>query len=176
MHNPISMTTGKKGLAAKQIPTPEDEAAAGRYLDEHDNFQIPAMAVKKCIVSGAKGMRIAKQAATSVLMGTVFPAEEWYPLLDVKTLKPMKGDRYVIDTRRVVVDGNGIMRSRPKITGWACKVSFELDDLITDEVVLECLSRGGPRIGILDYRPQKSGWFGRFTAQLLAEKPINSKK
>jgi len=169
MHSPSGMKSSgePKTIATKSIPTPEVEAAAGRYVTQDGYFWIPTQGIKNCMVSGAAGRRIGKRAATSVLKGTVFPLEDETIVLDQKTLKPMKADRYTVDMRRVTVDKKGIIRSRPRVTDWAAKVVFELDDMIPDDIVVECLNMGGRTIGILDYRPEKSGSFGRFKAELV---------
>lgn len=170
MHNPETMSRnghGKGGLGTKQIPSAEDEAAASRYLTEDGYFWVPTQAFKSCLVSASKGRRINKMAATSVLKGTVFPAEDRTFLLDAKNGKPLKGDHYEVDVRRAVVQGSGIPRARAKVSGWSCKVVLELDELITDNLILECLNLGGRTVGICDFRPATGGPFGRFTATLL---------
>src|SRR4030095_2562446 len=168
MHNPAAMSKNghSKGLGTKIIPTAEEEAKASRYLTDDGKFWVPTQGFKSCLVSGATGRRINKRAATSVLKGTVFPVEDRVIILDAKG-KPMSGDNYEIDTRRAVVDKSGIPRSRAKVSGWSCKLQLELDELITDDLVEECLNMGGRTVGILDYRPEKGGPFGRFTAKLM---------
>jgi len=170
MHNPSSMTNGSSSnkLGSKVIPTPAEEAAASRYLtDDGAHLWVPCEGVKACAVSGAKGRRIGKNFATTIIRGTVFPAEDRSILLDAKTLKPIKSDSYEIDTRRARVNEAGILRSRAKISNWAAKIPFEIDELVSPDIVLECLNLGGRTCGLLDFRPECGGPFGRFSAKLL---------
>src|SRR5262249_27699679 len=103
MHNPAAMGLGANaGLGAKKIPTPQEEAEAGRYVDGDGNFYFPSQAFKSAAVSGGKGQRIGKQFATGVLKGTIFCTEDTVQILDAKTLKPMKASKYDIDIRRAV--------------------------------------------------------------------------
>jgi hypothetical protein len=103
------------------------------------------------------------------LKATIFPAEEWTTLLDPKTRKPIKGDQYVVDTRRAVVQRNGVLRSRPKILAWVCVVTFEVDETIGGSQLLEDIGNlAGRMVGIGDFRPEKGGPFGRYAVRLLS--------
>ena len=74
-------------------------------------------------------------------------------------------DEYSIDSRRVVIKATSgsIVRHRPRIDDWS--VSFELDYdtlLLSIDQVREIVDNGGRRIGVLDFRPEKKGPYGRF--------------
>ncbi|HEU0180317.1 MAG TPA: hypothetical protein VFV58_39275 [Blastocatellia bacterium] len=170
MHNPSAMSGSKHGkLDTKKVPEPEDEAAAGRYLDEKGNFVFPTVAVKAAIASGGKGRRIGKLSALGVLKATIFPLDEYFQILDAKG-KPMSGKSYTVDTRRVVLNKTiGIMRSRPKIENWRAVVNLEVDDTIVEnlKMIEEIGNLAGRMVGIGDYRPEKGGPFGRFSLRLL---------
>lgn len=163
MHNPAAMQqTRDKGLGRKRIPTPEDEAAEGLYKTVSGDFYVPAIAVRNAMLTGAKGSRIARRAAMPILAAAVIMAEEEFPLTD-EADKPIK--RYGIDTRRAVVQKQGIMRSRPRIDlPWRVHGSFLFDDNVVDSArpVEDALRNAGLTVGLLDYRPEKRGWFGRF--------------
>lgn len=176
-HNPASMGVSTQGKldTTKKIPTPEEEAKAGRYLTpDGQYFQMPCEAFKRAFVSGGVGRRIDKRAATSVLRSAVFPAEDWVTLLDPKTKKPLPAAKYEIDSRRVSLPGQkgakvSVIRSRPKLLSWACNVVFEVDDVIANHKVLEEIGNmAGRMVGVGDYRPEKGGPFGRFTVKLVA--------
>ena len=170
MHNPASMYYSAEGeLAQKKIPTAEEEAAASRYVTEDNLLYIPAQGIRNSIVSGGKGRRIGKLAAPTVLRAGVFPAEDRAILQDAKTGKPMTGDQYVIDVRRVVLKkSGGIMRARAKVSNWMFKVAFEVDALVSDGLIEEAGNIAGRIVGLLDYRPEKSGPFGRYKMKLIS--------
>jgi len=73
-----------------------------------------------------------------------------------------------IDTRRVTIQRQGILRSRPKISDWGCVLEFEYDEeLIQPELIASVLENAGKSPGVGDYRVGKKGPFGRFTVELM---------
>jgi hypothetical protein len=165
MHNPTSMRQAGKGLSRKQIPTPEEEAAAARYLLEDGKFCVPSVAVRNCILNGAKGFKIGKTAAWQVLSGAITIEDEWFPLLDEKW-EPMPGDKYTVDIRRAVVQRQGILRARPRIASWGVVAWFGFNEEAASlDQVKGVLINAGSYVGLLDYRPEKKGWFGKFTVE-----------
>jgi len=79
-----------------------------------------------------------------------------------------KAEDWEIDTRRVVVQKNGILRSRPKITDWRCVLELEFDDETMEPTLMAAvLSHAGRFPGVGDYRVGKKGAFGRFSVELL---------
>ena len=169
-NNPASMgksASGPKG--EKQIPTPEVEAAIKAY-QVNGQYVFPGIGVRNSYVGAAGAWKVKlpgstrKISARSVLACTrVEP--ELIPILDAKTGKPIA--KYEIDTRRAVVQRiNGVLRSRPKFKNWRldCEIVFD-DANLSEETVQQLfgiLGDAGSRIGIGDYRPAKSGWFGTF--------------
>ena len=99
-------------------------------------------------------------------------------------------DEYEIDTRRAVVQRAAVMRSRPLIvTPWSATIEFEFDpdpligasgpdddeDLLkAGGVFLDALRVGGSRLGLGDYRPEKSGPFGKFTVKSMSVERYDS--
>jgi len=68
--------------------------------------------------------------------------------------------------------GSTDMRYRPQIDSWKANLSFEIDaDLMQVSDLLVLLERAGFGAGLLEWRPQKGGEFGRF--ELDAEVPLN---
>lgn len=169
MHNPRGMAASSAGeLSVKSVPPPDVEAAAARYLLPDGNFYIPAVAVRRCLIAGGTGYRIGKVGAPGVLSGAIGLLVSEFPLLDGDK-KPYPGDRYSIDTRRVVLSPTraravGILRSRPRIEcPWMLEAVFEIDSVLCSlENVKMALERAGRAVGLLDFRPASGGWFGKF--------------
>ncbi|MBA7697276.1 hypothetical protein ES703_105939 [subsurface metagenome] len=165
MHNPAgSMPTdaAKQKLGRKRIPAPEDEAKAGRYLLPDGNFYVPAIAVRNCLLTATRGQLINRRSALPFISGGVLMLDEFFPLY--RDGEPIQGDDYTIDIRRAVVQGQGIMRPRPRIElPWQLEAIFEYDKDVVDLSVIRAVAeRGGRTVGLLDYRVEKKGWFGRF--------------
>ena len=65
---------------------------------------------------------------------------------------------------RVVVKNSGILKTRAMFElSWGCRFTLDCDDELVDRQMLEAwLDIAGRRIGLGDWRPEKSGDFGRF--------------
>ena len=164
-HNPAAMLAPKSGGARKkEIPTPEDEAASGAY--EHPSgFGLPSFAFRGCILVACKGKKIGKVGAATVISGAVDVVDDMCLLEDPETGSPLTD--YVIDRRRVMVQRNGVIRSRPKFDPWGCCLRLQLDlDYTEPQVVLDLLNDGGIKCGVGDFRPDKKGPFGKFQAEI----------
>jgi hypothetical protein len=155
MHNPEGMRS--KPTGRKQIPTPADEAAAGRYLmPDRKTLALKADHIHRALEIAARGFRVrAREALGPYVTGSITIAPD---LISLKT------EKYTIDTRRVVIQKAGVMRSRPVV--WPWKAAFELhydDEVLSPEFMVgvfreDVMKRCGKAIGLLDYRPK----FGRF--------------
>lgn len=165
MHNPQNMGTNTGDpIKRKKIPTPEEEAKEFRYVQD-GNLYVPAVAVRNAILDGAKGYRIGKMGAATILSGAVVLIQETFPLLRNGAL--LDENSYEIDTRRVVIQKQGIMRSRAMIAlPWEVDCTFDFNEELANLKHVEtALIAAGQIIGLLDYRPEKRGWFGRFGTQ-----------
>lgn len=118
---------------------------------------IPGICVQRALVNGAtyskgKGRASLQKAAAACLLATP------------EHLGLGRAD-YDIDSRPVVVPATKgrVMRHRPRIDEW--KVSFDLeydDTLLSAKQVRQIVDDTGRNVGLLDFRPEKKGPFGRF--------------
>lgn len=171
MHNPAgSMTPGRPEAKGpkKRIPTPEEEAELGTYRDNQGKLLFPALGVRSCLINGGTGYRVGKRGARSILMGALFDVtsvdgnSEWLPLLS-ESGEPLVD--YTIDLRRCVVQKSGIIRARPRLDQWRIDANIQYDsEHVASEALLDFLGRAGTFVGLGDFRPQRSGPFGRFSA------------
>ena len=74
-------------------------------------------------------------------------------------------------TAPVVVNGKRILRTRAKFDcPWSVVGVADVDEELVDKAKLTAwLARGGRRIGLGDWRPEKSGVFGRFDVEGVIE-------
>lgn len=164
-HNPGSMVHGSIMKVGRKQDTPAEEAEKGLYRVT-GGYGIPAISLRAALLSGCKGVKVGKVGLMSVIAPAVVHTEEFCTLLDPKTKKPLVD--YKIDTRRVgMPSGGSVVRCRPRFEEWACRVTFEVDvDYVPDtKVVLQYLNVGGIKAGVGDYRPECTGWFGKFKAE-----------
>ena len=135
----------------------EEQAEISCYRDpETKELYIPGDAIQRALVSAAtyskgKGRAtLQKNAAACVL---VTPERV---SLGVK--------KYVIDSRGVVnpPTRGRIIRHRAKLEEWEATFDLEYDDtLLTEPQVRQIVDDMGRRVGLLDFRPEKKGAFGR---------------
>ena len=167
-NNPAKMATqGSDGLkSGKKIYVAADEAEAAVYRNEQGEIIVPAIAFRAALFRAATNRKIGKLSAKSAVAGSIFPVETEVQLVNAKTNKAIKD--YKIHSCRAVVNKAGIIRVRPMIENWACDLVLEVDtEMIPNvAVITELLNIAGKIAGIMDWRPEKLGTFGRFTAKL----------
>lgn len=167
-HNPLAMHDEE--LIKKSNPKPEEEAPAYRYLTADDVPYHPCEAFRKALIDAGVNVKIGGRAATTTLQRTVHQLHDiavLYPGVDAE--EPHGPDDWELDVRTVVVQGNRIVRGRPKWMAWSTDVEFEFyEDEIEAEVIPEFMERAGRIEGVGDYRPSsragsgRGGPFGRF--------------
>lgn len=166
----------------KHIPSPAEEAEAGAYRLPSRQLYLPSDAFRSALIDGASGFMMKlpgksrAQSVSKLISVCAFTIDETCPLIDPDTGSALT--EYVIDTRRAVVQGAGIMRSRPRIEQWATTVSLEYDpSQINVQALHEYMTLAGKIVGVGDYRPRPPQWakgrggpYGRFAVELLADR------
>lgn len=167
-HNPAGMQQASNKAKTKKIDTPADEAQKGLYIDADGNYCIPSIAFRNALLTGLKGKKIGKVGAATVIQPAVFNADELTVIRDPETWKPTKD--YVVDSRRAMVQRQGIVRNRPRFNRWGCIVTFLLDpEVVSAEQIAEHLNEAGTTTGVGDFRIEKRGQFGSFTATIMED-------
>jgi len=72
---------------------------------------------------------------------------------------------YRIDSRNVTIPATGgrIVRHRPVLDKWTVEFTLAYDEtLISDQELREVVDATGSRVGVLEFRPERKGSFGRF--------------
>jgi len=172
MHNPAGMSHVDGAPSRKQVPLPAEEAERSAYRLPSGQLYLKGEAFRGSLLKAASGYRIAKTSAKTVFAAGVFILEEECPLVHPKTNKPLHD--YVIDTRRAVVQGNGVLRSRARVNEWATTVNIEYDEeIVTPEIILRFFRRAGQFVGVGDQRPgapKTPGQFGTYAVELVRDK------
>lgn len=172
MNNPAAMRMKTDELTkGKNIPTAEEAAAASAYRDAEGNLAGQILAVHSSILRGSLGLKLGKVSAKRALQAALSYSYDhrFMPLLDPDTNKPLR--EYTVHTVRAVVMNAGILRSRAMVERWAMVATFEIDEThATAEQVLSVLNIAGRAVGLGDWRPDKGGIYGRFTAELVDAK------
>ncbi len=136
----------------------DEQAELAAYRDpETGELYIPAVAIQRCLIAAAgysKGKgRASLQKQTAAC---VYVAPERVSL-GTKT--------YKIDARPVVIPATKgrVMRFRPRLDEWSAVIEVEYDEnLLTEVQMRQIVDDAGSRVGLLDFRPERKGPFGRF--------------
>lgn len=150
-------------------PSVEEEAESGAYRLADGGLFVPGGAVREALITASGGYEVQvagkkrKQPLWQVMAATVFLPQPEIPLH--RGGNPIT--TYEIDLRRVVVGRAGVVRARPMIPlPWQLEVEIEYDagQWASTEMIVEMLNNAGRYPGLLEFRPEKGGTFGRFEA------------
>jgi hypothetical protein len=140
------------------VNSSQDRAEVAAYRDpDTEELYVPGVAFQRCLISAAvysKGRGRASLQKPVAACVTVSPERA---SLGVK--------QYNIDSRPVVISATKgrIVRHRPRLDRRSTVFSIEYDDeLLTEQQLRQVVDDAGSRVGLLDFRPEKKGPFGRF--------------
>ncbi len=146
-------------IEAVEKKTPEEQAELATYRDPAGALYVPGINIQRALIAGAtyskgKGRgSLQKSAAACIRI-----SPERVPL----DAPP----DFAIDSRPVVVPATKgrVIRHRPRFDKWALSFEIEYEDvLLTEAQMRRIVDDTGQRVGLLDFRPEKKGPFGRFS-------------
>lgn len=151
------ITTGKKTY------NDEEEARLRCYRDDDGNYVHPAEGFIKSMLRAATGKKFGKVSAPGIIKGAVFLAEQQCIILDAKGNPATK---YTIDRRPVVVGKARVLRCRPQWSPWQMDLALDIDTaLVSPDMIRDVLALAGRTVGVGDYRPEKTGGYGRYRCE-----------
>ncbi len=139
----------------KKSPAEQAELAAYRDLGSNELY-IPGIAVQRALIAAAA---YSKGKGRSSLQKPVAACVQISPerlLLGVHD--------YSIDSRPVVVPATKgrVLRHRPRLDEWCVECIVSWDPLLLkEEEMRRIFDDMGSRVGLLDFRPERKGPFGR---------------
>ena len=147
----------------KLKPSEQAEISAYRHPDTKELY-IPGVNIQRALVSAAtyskgKGrVSLAKQAAACLLVN---PERV---ILHSSTSNGSGVKEYQLDSRPVVIAATKgrIVRHRPRLDDWKAQFEIEYDEtLLSEKDVRAIVDNMGSRVGLLEFRPERKGPFGR---------------
>lgn len=148
----MAETQSKAAKKAKEKRNPEKEFEAAKYKDAEGRDCILAVAIKKAIVNAARNLDNVKMTE---LRQQIFVRGERVPIVYEKCV--MREDMVRLK------NGNPDLRYRPSYQGWSATFEVEWDaGKLEINQVLHFLQIAGFSVGIHEWRPERSGDFGRF--------------
>lgn len=157
--------TRKKGsnrTASDAARIKELETLVSLWLaDDSTTPTIPPEALRSCIETAARKLKQGPQVREGLTVTEVKSFDYDRKKYGTTPRKLVKTTQFTVP---VVVPRSGrILRTRAKFDEWTCTFEVEADDELVDKKQLQTwLDIGGRRIGLGDWRPEKSGHYGRF--------------
>ena len=145
----------KKSRKVMKNYDPVEDAEHAAYKTKEGDLYLPMEAVFSMMIYAAGAHKIGRRSMKSYLAGGIRVEPEQI------LLSP---NEYEIDLRAVVIQRSRVVRARPKIRDWRAAFTLIYDgEILTPEPLRAILDDAGKRVGLLDFRPQRNGWFGTFT-------------
>jgi len=147
-------------IEALEKKTKEEQAELAAYRipgKEKGELYIPGTAIQRALVGGAAYSKGKGRASLQKQVAACVMVSPEYVGLGKTT--------FDIDSRPVVVPATRgrVIRHRPLIPEWAATFTLEYDEtLLTGDQVRRIVDDTGQRVGLLEFRPERKGPFGRF--------------
>lgn len=155
----IAKKRGSNRTEADDIRLRELDCYTSLWLDGEGAPTVPEAAIRAVIENGAKKLKQGPQ----VREGLVVEKTNKFHYDESLGNHADELCKTVQFTVGVVVQRSRILRTRARFEKWGVTFTVEVDDELVDrEQLLTWLEIAGRRVGFGDWRPQKSGHFGRF--------------
>ena len=156
----IASKKGSNRTATDDARIAELECQTSLWLDARDAATIPEGAIRACIEAGAKKRRQGALVREGLGVDGVQSFDYDREALGTTVEELGKRAQFSAPVR---IGTSRVLRTRAKFNEWSCAFTLDCDDEIVDQEQLETwLDIAGRRIGLGDWRPAKSGTYGRF--------------
>ena len=163
----INRKKGSLRTTADEDRLAELECQTSLWLNFRTNEpEIPAGAIRKAIETGARKLKQGPNVREGLIVENI--DEFKYDRSLGTTVEELgKSTQF---TTGVVVQRSRILRTRAKFDEWGLVFTIEGEDaLVQKEQLEQWLTIAGNRIGLGDWRPEKSGDYGRFALVSIEE-------
>jgi hypothetical protein len=141
----------------KMTPAAAAEVAAYRLDGAVSHLYVPGQALQRALVAGAtyskgKGRGSMQKPVAACVLVT-------QEKLDLGTAS------YEVDARPVTIPATGgrVVRYRPRLDSWSLTFVVDYDpELVSAKQLRQVVDDTGSRVGLLDFRPERKGPYGRF--------------
>ena len=161
----ISKKRGSNRTEADDLRLIELECQIALYVGPDGRPTVPAAAIRAAVETAARKSKQGPNVREGLIVESVdgFIYDEQRYGTTVAELG--KSTQFTVP---VVVQRARVLRTRAMFeTPWEIKCTIDVDDSLIDEQMLTAwMSLAGQRIGLCDWRPEKSGQYGRFTVEV----------
>ena len=163
----IAKTKASNRTQSEDDRIAELETQISIYWDEKTGLPtLPPGMVRSCIETAARKLKQGPQVREGLVVSKINQFV-WDKKLGETREELGKNVQFSVP---VVVQRNRILRTRARFSDWGLVFELDCDDELVDKQHLErWLDIAGRRIGMGDWRPEKSGEHGRFrTIEIIA--------
>lgn len=155
----IAKKRGSNRTEADEDRLRELECQTSLWLNDEGLPTVPEAALRAVIERGARKLKQGPQVREGLVVEKVLEFKYDKKLGD--TVEQLS--KTVQFTVGVVVQRSRILRTRAKFDEWSVVFVVEVEeDLVDEKQLLAWLDLAGRRVGLGDWRPEKSGHHGRF--------------
>ena len=137
----------------------ELECQISLWLDDYGEVTIPTRVIRASIENAARKFKEGPAVREGLIIESTrftYDKERYGTTLE----ELGKSTQYTVP---ISVQKNRVLRTRARFEDWGCIFVVDADDEVVDrDDIVRWLKMAGKRMGIGDWRPQKSGQFGRF--------------
>ena len=156
---------------------PRDQASKAAYIAPDGTYYFSAVAIQRAMMDAGAShkMKGSRKSVKWVVPSAVLMTTEAVTICDGNGA-PAKS--FEVDSRPVNIPSTKgrIMRHRPKFNEWSAHFDLVIDELsLPIELAHQLLNEAGQFQGIGDYRPSRTGVFGRFRVTDFNERVSKSK-
>ena len=164
----ITRKRGSNRTAADDARLQELECQIALWLDSKAAPTIPEAAIRSCIETGARKLKQGPQVREGLIVDAILSFDYDKERYGVTVEELGKTAQFTVPVK---VGQSRIARTRAKFDEWEATFRLETDEeLVDQEQLARWLDIAGRRIGLGDWRPEKSGTYGRF--ETIKIKPI----
>ena len=163
----ISRRKGGNRTVSDDARLAELECQVSLWLDDGGAPTIPEGAIRSVIETGARKRKQGPQVREGLIVEAVERFDYDRDALGTTVEELGRRAQFTVP---VVVQRNRLLRTRARFMEWSCTFRVEVDDELCDQDQLaDWLDIAGRRIGLGDWRPEKSGHHGRFEVESIEE-------
>ena len=143
-----------EGLEKK---SPAEQAELAAYRTPQGELYVPGVNLQRSLVAAATFSKGKGRASLQKTVAACVFVNPEHLVLDNQS--------FAVDSRPVVVPATKgrIVRHRPRLDSWQLSFQVEGDETMLKEAqVRRVLDDAGSKVGLLDFRPERKGPFGRF--------------
>jgi hypothetical protein len=145
-------------IEALEKKSPQEQAELAAYRDPSTGgLYLPADAVQRGLIGAATYSKGKGRASLQKSVAACI-------LVSPERIK-LGVTEYIVDSRPVVMPATKgrVLRHRPRLDQWEAVFVIDYDEtLLTESQLRRVVDDLGSRVGVLDFRPEKKGRFGRF--------------